>query len=183
MITKRLDHPGLIFPDSPLHAQNKPENQPVVKNRKPAVKRTIANDIPTDWGITTEQICRRLGISASAARQYMHRHDVPYKRISNPLVGPALLFWEKSKVMALISSYPKNHEKLPTGYITGKEARMLFNVSNTTLTRIARRYKIPTKLIKYSKNNSGRMHRVYERDAILEVLRLYQSSGFYACVN
>ena len=183
MITKRLEHPGLIFPDSPLHPRNNTPLPKTHEQKRIIKRRPIEQGISTDWGLTTHQIAKRLGISPSAVRQYMHRHEVPYKLIKNPLIGPSILFWEKSKVLPLINSYPKTQNKMPEGYITGKEACMLLNVSNTSLTRICSRHKINSKLIKFAKKDAWRMHRIYKRDHILKVLKMYQNSGFYAHPN
>ncbi len=185
MIAKRIVHPGLIFPDSPLHKNNDPVNGTGEKRKGSAPKRPIDTKVPANWGITTEQISRKLGISASAVRQYLHRRHVSYKLIRQPLMGPALLFWNKNQVLPLLNSYPKPQDKLPEGYITSKEAAMLLGVSNTTLLRLTERHKITTKLIKYHRGDqdTGRLNRVYERESLLEVMKQYRSAHFYACVN
>lgn len=182
--TERFEHPGLIFPDSPLHPiNNLPPEEPQKKRKKTVKHRPIAQGISTDWGLTTHQIAKRLNISTSAVRQYMHRHNVLYKLIKNPLVGPSIIFWEKKQALKAISIYPKKQAGIPEGFITGKDACMLLNTSNTSLTRICSRYKVSSRIVKYAKNDVPRHHRVYKREHILKVLKLYQNSGFYTHLN
>lgn len=183
MLSNRLDHPGLIFPDSPLHPRNQAKQQKQPKRKKKFIKKTISRNVSIDWGYTTDQISQKLGITPSAVRQYMHRHKIPHKLVCNPITGPAIIFWDKSKVTPLINSYPRPLNKVPEGFITLQEAKMLLNVSSTSLNRLCKRYKVTTRTVKLAKNDIWRLHKVYKRDSILNILKDLRFSGFFASPN
>lgn len=160
MSANRFEHPGLIFPDVSRDKLN---------TRPRRRQRVISHDLSVDWGLTTEQIMRQLGLTSSAVRQYMHRHKVPFRYISNPLAGSPLLLWERSKALELIDSYPPRRDSVPPGYVTMRQAKSILNVANTTFYRLVQAYSVPSMFINCVVDGQRRLHRVYDRQGILDV--------------
>lgn len=178
MISKRLNHPGIIFPDSPLH----PINNPQLGTKKMAARkfrrRPVDSVVPLNWGVTTSQVAQKMEISESAARQLLHRHNIRNKVVRHPITNTLQLFWNRLDVDMLNKNIPSRITQLPPGYITTQEAAQLLSLSKTGLTRLNKRVKIPTKLIKFRQRNGERVHRIYRRDALIELLKSTRSAGF-----
>lgn len=174
----RMEHPGLIFPDSPLHPANNPSKGRKTLAAQKFHRRGTDSHIPLDWGITTNQVARKMKISDSAARQLLHRHSIRNKVVRHPLRNTLQLFWNKKDVETLLRCRPGRTPRIPEGYMTTQEAATLLSLSKTSLARLHKRIKFPTKLIKLKQRKSERVHRIYKRDALIELLRNTRAAGF-----
>ena len=170
MATERISHPGIIFPDMPEHPKNVLSRHKYKRRPRP---QNIQEDVSIDWGVTTNQISYRYGLSVSSVRQYLHRHHVEYKLIRQAMTGPAVLFWNREEALGLFKGFPLKTESVPEGYMMTREAQHLLNVSNTTLLRLAEMYDIPSKLIRLVSQGKNRHRRVYQRDALLKTRKLF----------
>lgn len=169
MSVERFDHPGLVFPDDCVSDGDAARKSPARRRRRR--QRIVTREVPSDWGMTTTEIGRLLGLSAPLVRQYMHRHEVPFEYIANA-DGRPLVFWCKSIALDLIDRYPKRHDSIPPGYVSSREAMILLGVANTSVIRLANKHNVPSKRINCIVGGQQRMRRVYERKGILDVRML-----------
>lgn len=110
-MTERINHPGIIFPDPP--------------RRKVKVSESMSE--PPDWGMTTRDAARLLGISMSGVRAYLARHKVRCVSVKG------VLYWNRHKVNSLANSRPDLVEGLPNWWVSTREAEVMLGVVRARL--------------------------------------------------
>lgn len=155
----RIQHPGIIFPDEIW----KHENGRVPQNKSEAIKKFRASReaiVLTEWGYTTNQAAKKMGISPSGARQYMYRHHIP-NRTGTTKKHTLTLYWKKSSVAWLAQSREKEIDRIPEDHTTVKQLSKILGVSPTSIYRACNGTKEIGKLVRVKSEKLRRIHRLF----------------------
>lgn len=120
------DLPGVVYPESVLRAR--------AGYRRGSGE---AYRAAPEWGISTRQAARVLGCSEAAARNYLHRHRVPFRAVVEP-GRPCINYWRRSCVLALVKQRGEIVKRCPARMMDAARAMRELGVGRSTLQRYVR---------------------------------------------
>lgn len=119
--------PGVIYPEEVL----RPKPGYSVRTGKPYAS-------APSWGISTADAAVLLHCTASAARAYLHKSNIRFRRVQTP--GKSCkIYWCRSQVMQLVANNAPIIQTQEEGMISSTEAMRALGVSRTTLMRYGKR--------------------------------------------
>lgn len=120
---KLFNIPGVVYPQSVLEAQ--PGMHP--RTGCPYSK-------PPPNTLSTGAVAMRLGIRASSARSFLHRHKVRFYIVQYGS-SPRMKYWSRHQVQRLLAKMPQQSEKRPRGTLTLRQAMEQLPCTRSTLQR------------------------------------------------
>lgn len=168
----RWVHPGLIYPEN-IKPTPKPKRRHKAANPWTMPNRAVSlSDVSllAEWGYTTLAAAGKMGVTVASARQYMHRHKVPY-RTGMTANKTVVYYWEKSGVEHAIAEKIEEVNSLPDGYVTRKELSKIMGVSVTACDRYCQKFEITGKLVRLKSGKSGIPYRIYPREEVSNLVQ------------
>lgn len=120
------DMPGVVYPAVVLRAR-----KGYMRGSGEAYR-----EVP-QWGMSTRQAARVLGCSDAAARNYLHRHRVPFRVVAEP-GRPCTNYWRRSCVLALVKQRGEIVKRRPARMMNAAQAMAVLGVGRSTLQRYVR---------------------------------------------
>lgn len=118
-----IDMPGVIYPDSVLHA---------AKGTDQASGKPYSS--PPSWGITSREAAVMLGISVRSARALLNRSNVNFRLVAPP-GSYSRLYWDRRVVERLLTKRMPLVRQVPARLCTAREACCILMIARSTLYR------------------------------------------------
>lgn len=118
-----INMPGVKYPESVLQGRKGTDH----KSGKPHTK-------APDWGISTRDAAKMLGISTRSARVMLNRHKADFHLVSQQ-GRCACLYWDRRVVERMLAKRMPLVTSIPEKLCTAKEACYILLVARSSLTR------------------------------------------------
>lgn len=122
-----IDMPGVKYPDSMLKIRKGAD----ARSGKPHAK-------PPDWGISTQEASKKLGITLRATRALLNRHKSQHQLVAQPGRCPCM-YWERRLVDGILAKRMPMVIRVPDKLCNAHEACFILLIGRSSLTRYVKR--------------------------------------------